>query len=111
MKNYHDYCNLYLGSSDIATLIGVGMSKEGPLTTNTLKFGGDSRYTAHFINEEFEIPAHYRLECEFEYWLKVYDDERCTLYIRAGKGKPIKIYQSGMYGCLIYAPGATVEEV
>ena len=110
MKDYHDFEKVYIGSSDIATVITVGMSTEGPFKTDSISFGSDGVYTAYFVNEEIEIPTHYRLVNEFAYWLKIYDDRKCTLYIRAAKGKTIKIYQAGMFGCLIYAPGAEIKE-
>lgn len=110
MKNYHDFEKVYIGISDIGTVITVGMGEKG-LKTDSISFGSDGVYTAYFVNEEIEIPTHYRLEQEFAYWLKIYDDQKCQLYIRAAKGKTIKIYRAGMFGCLIYAPGAEIKEV
>lgn len=111
MKDYHEFNNIYMGSSDIATLIAVGMSEADGLKLEQIKFGGDRRYTAHYIDEEIEIPNHYELLGEFFYWLKIYDDDRCRVKIKAPHGGSVKIYRSGNYGCLIYGPGTELEEV
>ena len=113
MKDYHDYEELPLGGSDIAALILVGIHPlYGGLITQPIFYGGDRYYTAHFVNEEWDqVPSHYSLQASFQYWMKVYDDNKCQLHIIAGKDKDkvIEVYRAGNFGTIIYAPGAQVK--
>lgn len=88
------YC---FGSSDIATLILVGMKEEG-LCSEFLNMGKDGSYKAYVIDETYEVPEHYELAYEFRNWLRVYDDDSL---VREFQGKNIKVYRSGKMGILI----------
>lgn len=101
-RNYHDYEKVGLGCSDIATLILVGCHKGSGLTAEPLKFGGDSYYSAYLVDEDAEIGSHYRLETTFNYWMKVYDDEKIRFCVDADE---IRVYSAGNYGCIIQVIG------
>lgn len=98
MKNYKDFEKIYIGMSDGANLIldgGIGKLEY-------LFFTEDGNYMAYFVDEEIEIPQHYKKVYECEIGLDIYDDSKKTLSIRADK---IEIYRAKEFGCLIYAPG------
>lgn len=96
MKTYKDFEKVSIGGSDCGRLILEG----GKL--DYLSFSEDGEYKAYFVNEEIEIPSHYRkvFECKGSLW--IYDDEERTAKIT---GKTIEIYRAGDFGCIIYAPG------
>lgn len=83
-----------LGYSDTARL--VLSSTDG---VQALPLGGDGDYKAYIIDERTPVPEHYTLHSEHRYWLKVYDDELCMLYIHYCS--TIQVYRSGTYGILI----------
>lgn len=108
-SNDYKFVNLYVGYSDIATVTCMGMTdKEGlEPTDNHIKylpvhFGGDDTYAAYLITDEVEVlesvAQHYKLQGTFKHWMKIYDDEECTLQLRANK---IEVYRAGDYGMLI----------
>ncbi len=99
-SSYKDAKKIDLGMSDIASL-----TLRAPDKAEILKFGGDSAYTAYFLDEdeaEYEIGEHYTEVFSCENWLKTYDDDILTNKIYA---KTIKIYRAGDYGCIIAASG------
>lgn len=97
MKNYKENGKQFIGSSDIATLIVAGYA-DGGIKTTALHFGSDGSYSAYVVDQETEIPEHYKLVCEFEGWLKIYDDEEMTFRANADK---IKVYRAAEMGCII----------
>lgn len=82
-----------LGGSDIASL-----TLRSPEVASILKFGSDGNYLAYLIDETIVIPAHYSLSHTFNKWLCIYDDDSC---VRKFTGEEIKIFQAGMFGCII----------
>lgn len=97
MKNYKDYEKEFIGSSDIATLILAGCGEDG-VKISTLHFGSDGTYRAYIVDQDTEIPDHYKLVDEFESWLKIYDDEELTYKAYA---REIKVYRAAEMGCII----------
>lgn len=97
MKNYKEYSKNFIGFSDIATLVCVGMEK-GKLKNEFLHFGEDGRYYAYFVEEDTKIPSHYEKICTFHDWMKIYDDEALTLNINVNE---INVYRAGDFGCII----------
>lgn len=108
-KNYKEK-SLNLGYSDIATLNLVGIKAASDYSINDqlsfvwcgwmglyvpefkdteilkhefLRFGGDGCYRAYVIDDNVEVPEHYKLVSVFKSWLKIYDDRACTLDIDA----------------------------
>lgn len=101
-KQYKDFPQRCIGSSDIASLTLVGMTADG-LTAKFLHFGEDGSYEAYIIGEaDVEIGAHYELVASFRYWMNIFDDSSCTASFR---GDSINIYRSGNYGCIIQCIG------
>lgn len=105
MRNHHDYPKKYIGCSDIASLIFVGIrpdEEETPeldhLKTLPLHFGGDRGYSAYTVDADAEIPLHYVLVASFKHWLKVYDDDSLVAKLSADR---INVYRAGEYGCII----------
>lgn len=97
MKNYKEYERTYIGSSDYAALLVSGC-KDGKLDSQYIHFGEDGIYNAYIVDGNAKIGNHYELECEFENWLKVYDDQGLVETFYA---KHIKIYTAGDFGCII----------
>ena len=101
--SYKDIC-VSLGGSDIATLIMVGMTTENRPVTKShldmkeLNFGEDGEYFTWLIDGDTDVPNHYTLAAEFKNWLKIYDDNGYCTYFAAPY---IKVYQAGLFGCLI----------
>ncbi len=99
MKTYRDFEKIYVGESDIASLILVGCYKEDELKTQVLNFGGDGTYGAYIVTDtDAEIGNHYKKVATFNHWLKIYDDNEKTYEVRA---KEITIYRAGDFGCII----------
>ena len=99
MKSYKDFEKRYIGTSDIATLILVGCGENG-LNLQELDFGEDNSYSAYICNENnVEIGEHYKKISEFNYWLKIYDDEEKVIEFKADK---IVVYRAAMMGCIIH---------
>lgn len=101
---YKNCEKLYIGSSDVATLVLVGLSPETELIkSEILHFGGDGSYAAYVVvGDDVEIGAHYEKVATFNEWMKVYDD-----YERTAKfgGAEINVYRAGEYGCIIQCIG------
>ena len=94
MKTYKDFPKEYIGSSDIASLIFAG-----PRSVEYVDFGEDGSYHAYMVNDKnAAIGEHYQLAAEFQHWIRIYDDETLIKNISA---ETIKIYRSGMFGCII----------
>ena len=98
MKSYKDFEKIYIGCSDIGSLI-IG----SPYVVKEIFFGADGRYEAYECFGEVEILEHYNLICSGRTWLKLYDDEGLT-YSRWKPNSYIKfdIYRAGDFGCIIH---------
>ena len=97
--NYKNFEKIYIGDSDIASLV-----LRTPTKVDILKFGGDSSYYAYECFGEVEIGEHYSKVFSGETWLKIYDDEGLS-YSHSeynGKYKSFDIYRAGEYGCIIH---------
>ena len=108
MRSYKDYPTIPLGGSDIAQLMCRSWDN-----TTIVKMGRDGEYSAHYINEQCDIPAHYTKVAEWDTpypgtptWIWIYDDEGRTASIHA---EHIAIYRAGEMGILIYAPGGSAK--
>lgn len=99
MKTYKDFERMYIGSSDIASLVMVGYAKGKGVSSTMLKFGKDDSYSAYIVTgEDVTIGAHYQKVAEFKSWLKIYDDEELVRQFEAAK---IIVYRAGLLGCII----------
>lgn len=100
MKTYKDFETIYIGGSDSASLILMGIKNKR--TLEFLSFGEDGEYYAYLIhrkeNEIVEIGSHYKLITTFNTWLKIYDDDECTFRT---EGRVINVYRAGEFGCII----------
>ena len=101
MKTYKDFETIYIGGSDVASLIMMGLKETGR-TLEFLSFGEDGDYYAYLVDREenkpVEIGEHYKKVVTFTNWLKIYDDYESTLDI---KGRVINVYRAGEFGCII----------
>jgi len=97
MKNYKDFEKVFIGDSDIASLILVGWSENG-LKLFDLHFGEDGSYQAYIIDEDTEIPKHYSRVYECKSWLRIYDD---IGLVKEFDSNLIEIYRAGEMGCII----------
>ena len=96
-KTYKDCPKIDIGSSDIATLILVGMGENG-LQLSTLGFVEDGNYKAYFVPKGTTIGSHYRKVATFYSWMKIYDDDFLAFEIKA---KEVSIFRAGDFGCII----------
>lgn len=97
MKNYHEYPRVYMGCSDIASLILVGCTPTG-VGVSGLRFGGDGTYHAYFVDEDAEIGTHYYEVARYTHWFRVYDDLGLQHTLAADE---IIVYRAGEYGCVV----------
>lgn len=101
MKTYQHFIRKYIGTSDVASLIMMGLKETGR-SLEFLNFGEDGDYYAYLVDREedkpVEIGSHYKKVSTFTNWLKIYDDYESTLDI---KGKVINVYRAGEFGCII----------
>lgn len=97
---YKKFEKVFIGSSDISSLIMLGFSdSKSELLVKSLLFGEDGNYKAYNVtNKNVKIPDYYKLIEKFNTWLKIYDDEGLVLKINADN---IEIYRSGDFGCII----------
>lgn len=102
MRDHHTYDRQYIGGSDIACLIAVGLNPEEhtctPVKAVPIAFGEDGTYTAYIVDGECEIPDHYEPVACFAKWLTIYDDDEIAYQC---KGKQITIYRAAQRGCII----------
>lgn len=107
MKTYKEYPTAFLGCSDVASLV-VRDSGSAKL----LSFGEDGGYRARIVDSGCEIPEHYSLVMECDWWIRVYDDTGRTLGIYAGNRGKIRIYRAGLFGCIIEIPeGSEIQQM
>ena len=78
MKTYKEYDKVYIGESDIASLILAGYKEGVGLSLSELHFGIDGGYQAYITDDQAEIGSHYELVQTFQVWLKIYDDSGLT---------------------------------
>ena len=92
MKNYkNSWFNA--GASDIASLVIRGANYLAQV-----HFGGDDSYRCYLIDEDYELPTHYKKIGECESWASIIDDFEITTKIRADK---IEFFRAGDFGFLI----------
>ena len=95
---YKSFDKVYLGISDIASLVARTCSG-----VFNLCFGGDGDYRAYECFGDVEIGEHYKKVFEADTWLKIYDDERLTYYrYRPEEYSKCDIYRAGDYGCILH---------
>ena len=75
--------------------------------TDLIRFGADGDYFCYLIDENYEVPSHYKLINTYTNWLKIYDDENLTFKIDA---PVIAIYRAGIYGLIIKIIGKKLDE-
>lgn len=97
-EDYKFCVNYFAGSSDIASLLAVGIGEDNKLKTDFVYFGEDGSYKCYLLCKNQEVPNHYEKVADFKTWLKIYDDEKVTMNFWADK---IAIYRAGEMGFLI----------
>jgi len=97
MRSYKTYPRHYLGCSDVA-----GLTVVHPGEPFTLKFGSDGDYSAYFVDEAAEIPAHYQHVATVHGWMWIFDDFMRRYNARADE---IKIFRAGDFGCIVQLIG------
>ena len=98
MKHYKEN-TVSFGYSDVAFLTAIGGGEDGKPKAEFIRFAGDGTYKAYLVDNREIIPSHYRKICEFENWVRVYDDTELIYEINV---KKTEIYRAGDYGLLIY---------
>lgn len=98
MKSYKDFEKIYIGCSDIGSLV-----VRSPYAVREMFFAGDGEYEAYECFGECEIPEHYNLVFSGRAWLKIYDDNKKT-YDRfvPNSCNKFDIYRAGDFGCIIH---------
>ena len=76
MKYYKDYPLIYLGMSDMASLVLVYFDNvDYEVQTRILHMGSDGSYRGRVVYNDVEIPAHYTKQFSINAsWVKIYDD-------------------------------------
>lgn len=69
------------------------------MDSTIIKFGGDGSYWAYIVDEDAEIGEHYKKVTEYDYWMKIYDDDGLTY--KSPYGKHVNVYRAGDYGVII----------
>lgn len=99
MKNYKEFNQIALGTSDIASI-----TVRTPMDAFVVHFGKDSDYYAYLIEGEAEIGGHYTLvkECD-ACWMRVFDDNKLTFESKNyyGTYNTLRIFRAGEHGCII----------
>ena len=101
MKSYKDYLLLYLGRSDMASLVLVYFDNvDYELQSRILPMGSDGAYRGRVVYNDVEIPSHYTKQFSINAsWVKIYDD-KCGCWV--GKGDAIyEFYTAGERTLLI----------
>ena len=99
MKKYNEFSKQYIGQSDISLLVLTGCDHYGTPVSELLYFGEDGIYKAYIVEgADVSIGSHYKEMFVFHNWLRIYDDNGLTY---TAKGKLIKVYRSGEFGCII----------
>ena len=89
-KSYKDYPLIYLGMSDIASLVLVYFDNvDFEVQSRILHMGSDGLYRGRVVYNDVEIPSHYTKQFSINAsWVKIYDDESLS-YV----GKADAIYE------------------
>ena len=101
MKSYKDYLLLYLGRSDMASLVLVYFDNvDYELQSKILPMGSDGAYRGRVVYNDVEIPSHYTKQFSINAsWVKIYDDDSL---VWMGKGDAIyEFYTAGERTLLI----------
>ena len=101
MKNYKDYPLIYLGMSDIASLVLVYFDNvDYEVQSRILPMGSDGAYRGRVVYNDVEIPSHYTKQFSINAsWIKIYDDDSL---VWIGKGDVIyEFYTAGERTLLI----------
>ena len=94
-----------LGSSDIATLIAVGIARDFCTTgvcAKPISMGSDGKYSAYIVTDATLVPDYYHEVFSCEKWLRVYDDDALVFDKNADS---FRIYRSGDFGVIILVEG------
>ena len=77
MKSYKDYLLLYLGRSDMASLVLVYFDNvDYELQSRILPMGSDGAYRGRVVYNDVEIPSHYTKQFSINAsWVKIYDED------------------------------------
>lgn len=97
-ENSYKFKTTFVGCSDIASLIAVGIGTDGNLNTKCIDFDEDASYKCYLLCEKQNIPKHYKKVYEFKNWLKIYDDDGKTITLTADS---LEVYRAGAMGLLI----------
>ena len=95
MKYYKDYPLIYLGMSDMASLVLVYFDNvDYEVQSRILPMGSDGAYRARVVYNDVEIPAHYTKQFSINAsWVKIYDDDSLVWIGR--KGAIYEFYTAG----------------
>lgn len=76
-KNYKDYQLIYLGMSDMDSLVLVYFDNvDYEVQSRILPMGSDGAYRARVVYNDVEIPSHYTKQFSINAsWVKIYDDD------------------------------------
>lgn len=105
MKHYKACPRVFLGSSDIASLVMSGYNKSVGHLVKSLHFNIDSSYRGYlavdYLDSDLMIPDHYHLTASYDSWLVIYDDDGKTFDFHSDACH-IDVYRAGDCGCLIH---------
>lgn len=105
MKSYKSCPRIYLGTSDIASLVMSGFDKSVGHRVDVLSFALDSSYSGYlaidYSSSLTQIPDHYHLKASYDHWLVIYDDDG-KIFDFCSDGCHIDVYRAGDMGCLIH---------
>ena len=95
MKYYKDYPLIYLGMSDMDSLVLVYFDNvDYEVQSKILPMGSDGAYRARVVYNDVEIPAHYTKQFSINAsWVKIYDDDSLVWIGR--KGAIYEFYTAG----------------
>ena len=97
MAHYKDFPKVFLGFSDIASLVLRDVNG-----VTELKMGGDGDYYAYECYGDVDIGEHYHLAYQAKGWLMIYDDEQRTYNSTHLNYKSCDIYRAGDYGIILH---------
>ena len=101
MKYYKDYLLIYLGRSDMASLVLVYFDNvDYEVQSRIMPMGSDGEYRGMVVYNDVEIPAHYTKQFSINAsWVKIFDDDSL---VWIGKGDAIyEFYTAGERTLLI----------
>lgn len=103
MKTYKDFEKIFIGNSDIGTLILAGFVDGKGIVTDKLIFRHDDFYYAYVVYEkDVQIGEYYHDVARFNYWVRIYDDNGLGKEFEADK---IIIWRDEEIGCIIQLIG------